>query len=229
MNPPILPKTSHTSPQKNTPGLVLDSIVPVSISSSLTPPPVTSALRYPWCPSTATSYLVSVSSNAVRSVFFRSATRVAASTRASASSASASRLGSPSRRRVDTRALPGGDVNRSDHTSRLSPDQFTTREGSGGTFFPSSSSFSSFVRPRASGRTRWCERSNTDGPENPRWVNKNPSLLAFRVFAFFFFFFPPAAGSVSAAFSLHSRATSTDTPGRRSPPGWSPVRGTSAG
>ena len=63
LKPPMRPKTSHTSPQKNTEGAALDSIVEQSTSSSATPPPVTSALRYPWCPLTSISYFVKTSSN----------------------------------------------------------------------------------------------------------------------------------------------------------------------
>eukprot|EP00982_Pelagococcus_subviridis_P009340 30918-Pelagococcus_subviridis.AAC.55 len=47
LNPPMRPNTSHTSPQKNTPGDASDCIDFVSISSKATPPPVTSAFLYP--------------------------------------------------------------------------------------------------------------------------------------------------------------------------------------
>ena len=220
------PKTSHTSPQKNTEGAALDSIVEQSTSSSATPPPVTSALRYPWCPLTSISYFVKTSSNPARSAFFKSATFVSGATPAALISASARRAGSSSRTRVATSALPGGSVSRVCHSCRLSPLQFTMSAGE--TPAAASSGVSASCPPppalvRASGRTRLCDRSSTLGPEKPLCVNRNPSRDAL---AFFFFFFLPSPASSGRA---HSSETSTLRPGSRSPPGCSPVSGTSAG
>mmetsp|Transcript_2565 Transcript_2565/g.10718 ORF Transcript_2565/g.10718 Transcript_2565/m.10718 type:complete len:231 (+) Transcript_2565:189-881(+) len=228
------PKTSHTSPQKNTERAVFDSIVEQSMSSSATPPPVTSAFLYPWCPLTSIAYLVRTSSSAPRSAFFKSATLVSGDTPASHISASARRAGSSSLTRVATSALPGGSVSRVCHRSRLSPLQFTMSAGS--VSFAAVSSgvsascpndfFVSTSKPpaldRASGRTRLCDRSSTLGPEKPLCVNKNPSRDALA----FFFFLPPVPKSSGRA---HSSETSTLRPGIRSPPGCSPVSGTSAG
>lgn len=40
---------------------------------------------------------------------------------------------------------------------------------------------------RANGRTRLCDKSNTLGPEKPRWVNKNPSRVALAFLGLGFF------------------------------------------
>ena len=61
-------KTAHR--RRRTRGRRPDSIVEQSTSSSATPSPATSALRYPWCPLTSISYFVKTSSNPARSAFF---------------------------------------------------------------------------------------------------------------------------------------------------------------
>src|SRR3954452_1308235 len=65
--PPIGPNASSISPQRNSPGHLLLSIVRGSISESATPPPVTSAFPYPSSPVQGNEYRVSSSRSRSRS------------------------------------------------------------------------------------------------------------------------------------------------------------------
>ena len=97
---------SSTSPQMYSPGCRRLSIVRASTSARLTPPPVTSALRYPSSPVHGSAHATSVSMSRTRSSRRSSASERAASTFANVNRTATRRSGSKRAQRPGHRSVP---------------------------------------------------------------------------------------------------------------------------
>ena len=185
-----------------TPGALRDSSVSNLSSLSGTPPPETSALENPASPVTRSGKAESASSSRVRSSLRSSAARRSGGTPAAAHSAAAKRAGRCADSRVAASCGPGA-ARRASHAARPSPVQSASSGG---------------CASRGAVTTR-CDRSSTEGPEKPLWLNKNP---------------PRCARPALEPSPQRSATVCSDTPASSlaplcAAPGCAPSSGTSAG